>query len=68
MNEFTHHLSLVHDREPATVRMTRAAVESSVAVDASSEDLTEAWRELLSRMPPDVYAALVAAMPAGQST
>ena len=62
MNQFTHHLSVVHDREPATVRMAVASSESSVAVDASSTDLTEAWREILSRMPPDTYAALIASL------
>jgi len=36
--------------------------QSRTEVESESLDLTEAWRELLSRLPNDVYGALLAAM------
>lgn len=61
---FDHTLRLNHSRRPTTQTLDDIPSESHVEVDASSTDLTEAWRELLSRLPNDVYAALKGAMTA----
>ncbi len=60
---FNHTLRLTHDRDPMTLTLGDAPYASSIEIEANSQDLTEAWRELLSRLPNDVYAALKAAMP-----
>lgn len=59
---FLHELRLSHRREPVALRYGEPDSRSEVDVNASSSDLTEAWAELLSRLPSDVYAALKAAM------
>ena len=59
---YRHHLRLVHDRDPIALHLGEDPAESEVEVEAHSTDLTEAWRELLSRLPNDVYAALKGAM------
>ena len=60
---FDHDLQVFHRRHPMTQTLGEHASRSDVEIHASSSDLTEAWRELLSRMPSDLYAALKAAMP-----
>lgn len=62
MSMFMHRLELRHDRDDLAPTMDRPEADSALNVAASSQDLTEAWRELLSRLPNDVYAALKAAM------
>ena len=57
-----HALDLTHRRSAVATTYSRASADSTVSVDATSQDLTEAWRELLSRLPSDLYAALKAAM------
>jgi len=59
---FTHDLTVTHDRDPMTLTLADVPVDSSVDVTASSTDLVEAWAEVLSRMPADLYAGLKAAM------
>lgn len=63
---FDHTLQLSHARRPLAAPFGVAASHSDVEVDAHSQDLVEAWRELLSRLPTDVYAALKQAMGHGQ--
>ena len=58
-----HRLALSHYRGDIAVTLDRPSADSDVSVDTTSTDLTEAWRELLSRLPTDLYAALRAAMP-----
>lgn len=57
-----HALELNHRRSAVSTTYGQASADSDVSVSARSADLTEAWRELLSRLPPDAYAALKAAM------
>lgn len=65
--DLEHDLNVRHQRTgPAVIGRTPAS--SAVDVSATSTDLTEAWRELLSRLPSDLYAALKAAMPSAQGT
>ena len=59
---YAHTLRLTHDRSPMALSMADADVDSAIDVEAHSNDLTEVWRELLSRIPADVYAALRVAM------
>ena len=40
----------------------RPSADSEIDVSVDSQDLTEAWRELLSRLPNDLYAGLKQAM------
>lgn len=54
---FKHGLRFVHDRTELAVMFGRHTADSEVDISASSNDLTEACRELLSRMPLDVYQA-----------
>jgi hypothetical protein len=61
---FTHELRLIHSRTPSIVSMEEYRVDSAIDISTSSVDLTEAFRELLSRLPNDVYAALKDAMSA----
>jgi len=55
-----HELELIHYRYRD---VNGEEVPTRVAVEGTSDDLTEAWRELLSRLPNDVYQALKLAMP-----
>lgn len=57
-----HELRLTHRRRPLVRSMGHAYADSEVEISAASEDLVEAWRELLSRMPNDVYGAVKEAM------
>ena len=57
-----HVLKLEHERSPVTSVLSSPDSDSTVEVTASSSDLTEAWRELLSRLPSDTYEALKEAM------
>lgn len=59
---FEHDLKFDHRRRPTTVPHGEAYADSRIRLHANSCDLTEAWRELLSRMPDDAYAALKEAM------
>lgn len=59
---YVHMMELSHRRAPVSATYGQASADSDMSISARSEDLTEAWRELLSRLPPDVYAALKAAM------
>jgi hypothetical protein len=40
----------------------RHVTDSVVEIDCESSDLTEAWKEVIARMPSDVYLALKEAM------
>ena len=60
---YIHEIELRIRRDPMALTVNEAPIESTVTIDAESPDLTEAWCEVLSRMPSDVYAALKAAMP-----
>ena len=55
-------IELLIRRDQTYLTVNETPIQSSVTIDAESPDLTEAWREVLSRMPSDVYAALKAAM------
>ena len=59
---YHHEIELRVSRDLAYLTLNEAHIRSSVTIDAESPDLIEAWREVLSRMPNDVYAALKAAM------
>lgn len=60
---FDHRLRLVHDRRPSVEELGRhLPARSTVDTTVESENLTEAWRELLTRLPSDVYMALKMAM------
>lgn len=59
---FEHDLQLRHYRRSMTSEYGKAPADSTTEVDARSSDLTAAWAELLSRLSPDVYAALKEAM------
>lgn len=63
---FNHHLRFEHDRSLMAGDFATPDARSTVDITATSGDLTEAWRELLSRMPSDVYAALKQAMAVDQ--
>lgn len=62
VGDLEHRLTVTHRRWDAASPADRRASDSEVEVRAGSADLTEAWRELLSRLPSDVYAALRVAM------
>ena len=57
-----HRPYLRHNRSTFYQTFSAHQSESEVEVNVSSTNLTEAWREALSRMPNDLYAALKAAM------
>jgi hypothetical protein len=57
-----HRLYLRHNRTTFAPTLGEHPSESDLEISASSTDLTEAWREALSRMPNDLYAALKKAM------
>lgn len=59
---FNHHLRFEHDRSLIGGDFATPEASSTVDITATSGDLTEAWHELLSRMPNDLYAALKQAM------
>ena len=59
---FTHRLQLDHYRDPLAVTLSDVPVDSTLNIESTSTDLTEACRELLSRMPADLYAAMKQAM------
>lgn len=59
---FTHDLHLSHTRHPITQLMGVPDASSSISIAADSNSLVEACSELISRLPPDVYAALREAM------
>jgi len=59
---FEHEITVVHRRSPFVLTLSEVPRESRTEVEASSQDLTEAWREALSRMPNDLYGALREAM------
>lgn len=59
---YEHELRLTHRRRLLTQKLGEASADSEVDIAASSLDLVEAWRELLSRMPNDVYGAVKKAM------
>lgn len=61
---YEHELRFTHRRRSILRTYDTAPTESEVEIDASSMDLTEAWKELLSRLPNDVFAGLKAAMSA----
>ena len=60
---YHHEIELRVSRDLAYLTLNEAPIQSSVTIDAESPNLIEAWHEVLSRMPNDVYAALTAAMP-----
>ena len=60
---YHHEIELRVSRDLAYLTLNETPIQSSVTIDAESPDLIEAWHEVLSRMPSDVYAALTAAMP-----
>jgi len=60
---YHHEIELRVSRDLAYLPLDETLIQSSVTIDAESPDLIEAWHEVLSRMPSDVYAALKAAMP-----
>ena len=60
---YIHEIELRIRRDPMALTVNDAPTQSTVTIDAESPDLTEAWHEVLSRMPNDVCAALKAAMP-----
>jgi len=60
---YHHEIELRVSRDLAYLPLDETLIQSSVTIDAESPDLIEAWCEVLSRMPNDVYAALKAAMP-----
>ena len=62
---YIHEIELRIRRDPMALTVNDAPTQSTVTIDAESPDLTEAWHEVMSRMPNDVYAALKAAMPKG---
>lgn len=56
---FEHRLHFVAHRRSLIEELGRAMpARSTVEITAIGEDLTEAWRELLTRLPSDVYGAL----------
>ena len=59
---FDHQLRLTHVRRDLTTELGFPAANSEIDVSVDSQDLTEAWRELLSRLPNDLYAGLKQAM------
>jgi hypothetical protein len=59
---FTHDIHLSHTRHPISHSFAVEEASSSVSITSDSNDLVEAFAELLSRMPPDLYAALTTAM------
>lgn len=61
MRPHTHTLSLSIGRE-AFHELGLPDSESEVEIEVTSSDLAEGWRELLSRLPSDTYAALLEAM------
>lgn len=60
---YDHQLRLSHSRRLDVSTFADPPVDSDIEISASSSDLVEAWRELLSRLPNDVYGALKEAMP-----
>lgn len=63
MNQFhEHEIEVTHRRDLAAVTADQAPVNSNTYASASSTNLVEAWRECLSRLPNDTYAALKEAM------
>ena len=60
---YIHEIELHIRRDPMALTLNEPPIDSSVTICAESFDLTQAWHEVLSRMPSDVYAALKAAMP-----
>jgi hypothetical protein len=59
-----HNLRLVHNRYDQTLAYDKSPANSEVDISADSDDLTEACRELLGRLPADLFAALKEAMEA----
>lgn len=61
---FDHTLGLEHRRSPLDISTFGgpAPSTSEVSVSAHSDDLVECAKELLSRLPSDVYQALKEAM------
>lgn len=57
-----HSLQLSHRRSALIRAANQYYADSEVEVSAHSEDLVECWKELLSRLPNDVYGALKEAM------
>lgn len=59
---FDHELMLVHRRRPMMEELGVCTAASRTEITSDSHDLVEAWREMMTRMPSDVYGALKAAM------
>lgn len=59
---FDHEIEVKHRREPKTITMSQQPSESSIYITGTSVDLTTCWKEVLSRMPTDLYTALKAAL------
>jgi hypothetical protein len=57
-----HDLRLTHSRQSQTFVFGVTNADSEIDISTNSDDLTEAFRELLSRMPTDLYQALKDAM------
>ena len=62
MSLMKHNMRLSHRRYDMAATYEQEPVDSTVEIDVDSTSLTEAWAELFSRMPSDVYAAAKAAM------
>lgn len=60
---FKHEIEVRHRRDPMAVQLgLDTPSESYLEITGISQDLTTCWKEVLSRMPTDLYTALKAAM------
>lgn len=59
---FDHDIYFSHNRQLIAKDFATPDANSAVSVTVNSGDLVEAWSELLSRLPNDLYAALQTAI------
>lgn len=62
-SDYYHSLNIFHNSKDAGHIGSVKGSEYEVELNSSSHDLVEAWGEVLSRMPTDLYTALREAMP-----
>jgi hypothetical protein len=62
LSTYKHELEVRHKKMTMLQTFGRHVTDSVVEIDCESSDLTEAWKEVIARMPSDVYLALKEAM------
>lgn len=62
---FRHALEVHHRRTSEVHHIGQRPIDSDVNVAAESDDLVETWKEVIRRMPSDLYSALREAMGMG---